>query len=83
MSGASHVLGFELINEPFAGNIVRHPRLLLPGVADRVMLQPAYDTLGNMIREADEEAVLFFASVTWDDAVAVGFKHPPGGPLFF
>ena len=37
------VVGYELINEPFAGDVLRHPELLVPCVADRRNLQPAYD----------------------------------------
>ena len=28
--GKAHVLGIELINEPYAGDTFRHPSLLLP-----------------------------------------------------
>lgn len=36
----SYVLGYELINEPFFGDIFAHPSLLLPGEGDRVNLAP-------------------------------------------
>lgn len=28
------VLGYELINEPFAGDVIKYPELLVPGAAD-------------------------------------------------
>ena len=39
--GAPHVLGAELINEPWPGDVVAHPTLLIPTEADRKLLQPA------------------------------------------
>jgi endoglycosylceramidase len=75
----SSVLGVELINEPWAGDTVTNPKLLLPSYADQHMLQPAYDFLAKKIREVSSEILIFFAAVTWDDIVPVGFSHAPGG----
>lgn len=72
------VLGYELINEPWAGDIFRHPALLVPSVADKQRLQPAYDILAPRIRAFDPNALVFFAAVTWDDPIPVGFEHSPG-----
>ena len=38
-----NVLGYELMNEPFAGDVWNDPLLWVPPVADRVSLQPLYD----------------------------------------
>jgi endoglycosylceramidase len=83
----SSVLGYELINEPFAGNVYENPLLMVPGVADLHKLQPAYDGLSAAIREEDEDALIFFAGVTWDDFDArkwygEGFSAAPGGERF-
>jgi hypothetical protein len=32
--GEPTVLGYELINEPFAGDVIKYPELLVPGAAD-------------------------------------------------
>ncbi len=32
---ATNILAFELLNEPFAGNIYKNPELLFPGHADK------------------------------------------------
>eukprot|EP00164_Ancoracysta_twista_P002135 GFYU01002818.1.p1 GENE.GFYU01002818.1~~GFYU01002818.1.p1 ORF type:complete len:519 (-),score=171.59 GFYU01002818.1:109-1665(-) len=72
------VLGYELINEPWAGNIYHDPTLLVPGVADKKNLQPAYEHLQSVLREGDPDAIVFFASVTWDN-LGVGFTDSPGG----
>ena len=38
-----HVLGYEIMNEPWCGDVYEDPTLLMPGVADRRYLQPMYD----------------------------------------
>lgn len=79
VAGLDNVLGFELINEPFAGNAFRDPLLLPPGAADHLRLQPAYKTLARYIREVDTDTLIFFGGVTWDNVHPVGFTEPPGG----
>ena len=37
------VLGYELMNEPWCGDIYEDPSLLIPGIADRKHLEPMYD----------------------------------------
>ena len=37
-----HVLGYEIMNEPWCGDVYEDPSLLVPGVADRRYLQPMY-----------------------------------------
>jgi len=76
-----NVIGYELINEPFAGDIYKNPLLMIPGVADRINLQPAYDVIQKAIREVDENHLIFFEGVTWD-FFEVGFTHPPGGESY-
>jgi endoglycosylceramidase len=75
-----NVLGFELINEPFAGNPFKNPLIMARGWADSWRLQPAYDTLVRHIRQVDTKTLVFFAGVTWDNNHPAGFKHAPGGP---
>lgn len=72
------VLGYELINEPWAGDVFADPKLIVPSVADRENLQPSYDYITDNIRKIDQETLVFFAAVTWDDPVPVGFSHAPG-----
>ncbi|XP_057303552.1 endoglycoceramidase-like isoform X1 [Hydractinia symbiolongicarpus] len=79
--GYNSVIGYELINEPFCGDIYKNPLLLVPGVADRLNLQPAYDVLQKAIREVDELHSIFFEGVTWD-FFAVGFTKVPGGAKY-
>lgn len=76
-----NILGYDLMNEPFCGDIWTRPSLAVPGVADRENLQPMYDRVATAIRQIDTEHLLFFNSVTWDD-FATGFTHVPGGESF-
>lgn len=79
LGNEDHILGYELINEPWAGDIYSQPSLYVPSVADRQKLQPAYDFIAPRIRSVDSDALIFFAAVTWDDIVPAGFQHAPGG----
>ncbi|KAJ3197631.1 hypothetical protein HK101_002059 [Irineochytrium annulatum] len=76
-----NILGYDLMNEPFAGNAIADPGLLVPGVADKLNLQPFYDAAAQGIRSVDPNAMIFFESVTWDN-FAVGFTAVPGGSQY-
>jgi len=56
---------YELINEPWAGNVFAHPTLLLPGNAGSKNLQPTYDKVANAIRSVDANTQIFYEPVTW------------------
>lgn len=80
--GRPHILGLELINEPFAGDFYHDPLLLAPWPnprnADATRLQPAYDRVMAALRGIDDEVLVFFEGVAWGDA-GPGFTAPPGG----
>jgi len=82
---ASELLGLNIINEPWAGDPYEDPALMLPAVADRKLLQPAYDVVASHIRAVAPEALIFFPGTTWDrtglitDHLPQGFQHAPGG----
>ncbi|VDD83559.1 unnamed protein product [Mesocestoides corti] len=86
----SNVLGYELINEPFAGNIYTNPLRGIPGYAGKHNLAPVYDYLVERIRSVDERKFIFFEGVTWsvigtaraDSFAGPGFKRVPGGDKF-
>lgn len=76
------VIGYELMNEPWCGDIYKDPTLLFPGIADRRHLEPMYDVLSKEIRKYDEDHIILFEAVTWEVTgigEAIGFTHPPGG----
>jgi len=81
------LLGYEIINEPWAGNIYSNPSLLLPGVAGSINLQPMYDTISSAIRSVDEAHLIFYEPVTWGmifngTVSGSGFSHVPGGDTY-
>lgn len=85
MKGENHFLGMELINEPFAGNPYKDPLVLLPRVAHKYRLQPAYDLVASKIREEDDDALIIFAGVTWGDMhgrVTDNWLQVPGGEKY-
>ena len=80
----SSVIGYELINEPFAGNFYADPLVLVPGVAGRTNLQRMYDHVAPRIRAHDTRHMIFYEPVTWGmifdgKIVGSGFSHVPGG----
>ncbi|XXQ30223.1 Glycoside hydrolase family 5 domain-containing protein [Plasmodiophora brassicae] len=82
--GNDAVIGVELFNEPFAGDVFRFPMLLFPGAATRANLEPLYDLAAGSIRAADPSRVIMFSTTTWADTVAKplggsAFSRVPGG----
>jgi len=75
------VLGYELINEPWPGNGFLDPDLLLPGIADKVNLEPMYDRLQATIRANDNNHIIFYEHSLVDPGFS-GFSHGPGGPTY-
>jgi endoglycosylceramidase len=45
----SNILGYEIMNEPWPGDIYRHPTLLVPGQADKQNLAHVYDVVSYII----------------------------------
>ena len=83
----NNILGYELINEPWAGNVWRSPTLLLPGEAGRRNLAPLYDHLNAEIRKVDDVTNIFYEPVTWGVFLngnwsGTGFADVPGGVNF-
>lgn len=78
------ILGYEIINEPWAGNIYKKPSLLLPGIAGSSNLQPFYDEVVKYIRAEDDSHLVFYEPVTWGmifngSVSGSGFTAVPGG----
>jgi endoglycosylceramidase len=49
-----NVVGFELLNEPYFGDVFENPILLLPGETDRRYLAPLYERTIKTIRNNDK-----------------------------
>jgi len=74
------VLGYELINEPWPGNAVRHPHLLEPGKADVEHLAPLYERLHKAIRANDDAHLVFFEkALVPGQVLPSGFTAVPTG----
>lgn len=59
-SKSANVLGYELINEPWAGDVFEDPKRLLPKVTEKTYLAPMYESLHKSIRTVDDEKIIFF-----------------------
>ncbi|KAL1917397.1 uncharacterized protein VTP21DRAFT_5053 [Calcarisporiella thermophila] len=73
-----NVIGYDLLNEPWAGDTYANPGLLVPGVADKTTLEPFYNRIHKEIRKHDQDSIVFIEGVTWD--IEHGFNDVPGGP---
>lgn len=83
-SSVTGVLGWELLNEPWAGDVLADPLRILPSVADAVNLQPFYMNVSVAIRAAEAAAgvaprIIFSEPVTYDNFFPAGFSEIPGG----
>lgn len=76
-----YVLGYELINEPWAGNIYKDPALLEFGKAGEKNLAPMYEALAAAIRKVDNETIIFFEDAVSNQARA-GLHSVPGGEAY-
>jgi len=63
--GNPNILGYELLNEPWSGDIYRDTSLLLPGNAGFLHLQPFFEAASAAIREVDDETIIFWEPVTY------------------
>ena len=59
------ILGYELLNEPWAGDVYANPLLLLPGIAGQKNLMKLYDRTYETIRKYDQKTLVFYEPVTW------------------
>jgi endoglycosylceramidase len=77
-----HVIGYEIMNEPWVGDFYADPSLIIPGVAEKKLLEPFYNVVNEGIREVDRDSLIFFEGVTFDDFISSGFTAAPGGSEF-
>ncbi|KAG0056485.1 hypothetical protein BGZ83_004743 [Gryganskiella cystojenkinii] len=71
------VMGYNLMNEPWVGDHMADPTLLVPGVADHVNLEPLWNKGTAQIRTVDTQTIVFFEGSTYD--ILSGFNNVPGG----
>lgn len=73
---------YELVNEPWCGDIWTDPLLLVPGVADKQNLAPFYKALNSYIREHDQNNIIFYEGITWDVFQSGFVSGPSGDPAY-
>ncbi|KAF3902258.1 hypothetical protein AA313_de0207003 [Arthrobotrys entomopaga] len=71
------VMGYDLMNEPWVGDHMANPTLLIPGVADHTTLEPLWNKGNTAIREVDPTTIVMFEGATYD--ILSGFNNVPGG----
>jgi hypothetical protein len=74
--------------QPWAGDVLKIPELVLPHVADNQNLLPLYQQLHSAIRAFDDqhtilfEPAVFFTSLPFGNLTTSGFTEGPGGPSY-
>ncbi|KAF9175811.1 hypothetical protein BGX21_003935 [Mortierella sp. AD011] len=71
------VMGYDLMNEPWVGDHMADPTLLVPGKADGVNMEPLWNKGNAAIRAVDNTTIVFFEGSTFD--ILNGFNNVPGG----
>lgn len=77
--GNRYVIGYELMNEPWPGDMYENPLVMVPTLSEKYNLQRAYDRIATAIRSVDPDHNICFEPVTWLNSYRSGFTHPPGG----
>lgn len=70
-----NVVGYNLLNEPWAGDIQADPTLLIPGLADRKVLEDLWNLAAERIRTVDNDTLIWFEGTTFD--IYSGFNNVP------
>ena len=83
------VMGFDPLNEPYVGNFLKNPSLMMPGNFDKNRLAPMYSRVFEKYYANDNDSIMFFEPATYPDVIGlfggiivpVGFEKPPGGEI--
>ncbi|KAJ3534744.1 hypothetical protein NM208_g7418 [Fusarium decemcellulare] len=73
----ANIVGYNLLNEPWAGDTYADPKLLVPGVADGKVLEPLWNRAAKQIRTVDNDTLIWFEGTTFD--ILSGFNNVPLG----
>lgn len=73
----ANIVGYNLLNEPWAGDTWADPSLLVPGVADHKVLEGLWNRAAKQIRAVDNDTLIWFEGTTTD--VLSGFNNVPLG----
>lgn len=76
----------QIMNEPWVGDFLARPELILPGVADKLNLRAFWDRVFGALRSAGAtRTILFWEPATGGNilgALPVGLPESPGGAAF-
>ena len=83
------MIGFDPLNEPYVGNTLRRPDLLMPGAFDRKRLQPMYAKVFEKYYANDQDTIMYFEPGTFPNVISYfggyitysGFTEPPGAQI--
>merc|ERR1712215_384721 len=59
------ILAYELMNEPWTGDLYQDASLILPGNAGFELLEPFFNAASEAIRSVDDETIIFWEPVTY------------------
>ena len=82
VANCSTVLGYELINEPWAGDTHADAQRWFPGYANRENLFPLYQRIHDSIRKYDDNSIIFFEKSLVNILGPIGFFSVPGGRTY-
>ncbi|KAN0030386.1 hypothetical protein ACTA71_010151 [Dictyostelium dimigraforme] len=78
--GYDTILGYEIINEPWGGDIYQNPEYLLKlGYADSKNLLPLYQAVNQAIRELDDQHCVYYEKALTDLLHSYFPLGTPGG----
>jgi len=63
--GDPAILAYELMNEPWTGDMYQDASMLLPGNAGYELLEPFFNAASDAIRSVDDETIIFWEPVTY------------------
>jgi endoglycosylceramidase len=73
----NNVIGYNLLNEPWAGDVYAEPILWVPGKADKRVLEGLWNQAARQIRTVDNDTLIWFEGTTFD--IESGFNNVPLG----
>ena len=75
------VIGYDLINEPWFGDLYSDPFLIWGGKAEETQISEFFTHLHDQIRKVDQNHIIFYEPVMIN-VFSTGFKKGPGGDSF-
>lgn len=80
-NNCTNIIGYEIINEPWMGDMYNYPEVLEPGYTENYLLQPLYLRVTQAIRQYDTLHYIMYEPVTWD-YFSSGFTQLPKNQIF-